>query len=118
MSYTTPSGVAPRPGIIKNCVALNSDVKSIGSASRIVGYSAPEISPSHIVELTRNYALSSMMVTIADKNKNPLKIGHNQVDAADVSILISKIKSFWTYTMGWDTEIWDIEEGRWPLPSS
>lgn len=96
---------------IRNCVALNEEVHCSGETfniARIVGDSRFRRSDYEEI-LSDNYADYDM-----DLSGGPLVFEHNMPDGADLRNDAELTASFWTDTMGWDTDIWNITDGKLP----
>lgn len=95
---------------IQDCVVLSRRIKGTTNVRRIADNKATNSYPG---ELSGNYALADMVVTI-DNAVNALIKGHDQVDGEDLNMEDAMTAAFWTETMGWDEEIWSFSDGRLP----
>ena len=122
-SSTSAGGVAGRndsggSGIVKNCVALNPQIKGTGYWTSYIGRvsgNANVLSPPGFVN---NYARSDM------KNSSgtvpSLTIGLNTLHGTNTTVASWHTASWWTTasnwnTAAWDTNIWDIQNGKLPI---
>ena len=96
---------------ITNCAALNPIIERTGGTGttfgRVVGNNGT---------LSNNVALVDMQAL------DGITFGagaHDNLDGADITAAQAKTAAFWTTTTptwtGWDTTVWDIEDGRLPI---
>jgi len=90
---------------IMNCVALN-PIMANQRRERIVCTYYPQFGDAFI--LFGNYALYDRPISEWTPK------GHDQYDGADVTMEEALTAAFWTETMGWDTNVWIIEDGELP----
>ena len=95
-----------------NCVALNPNISG-EPARRVVSchYGLEGI-------LSGNRAFEDMIVIINDEYCQeiyPIDKGHDKADGEDISKVQTLSAMFWTDTMNWSEEVWDITDGRLPI---
>ncbi|MCL2068240.1 MAG: InlB B-repeat-containing protein [Treponema sp.] len=112
-----------RPGTTLNCAAFNPIVVASDNTN-IIGRIAGE---NNGVSLSHMYARNPMTVKhswngTTGTDKNPLDKGLDEIDGADITEAQWNAASWWTSAANWnttdgsvwDTDIWDITDGRLP----
>lgn len=104
-------------GMVKNCVALQSEIIIGDSWEWLSGRISGHIHPDYAV-LKSNYALNTM------KDKNGTTAWENKTidnkDGADVTMAAASVKAFWETAanwdgdVGWDNDVWYIIDGKLP----
>ncbi|MCL2049050.1 MAG: hypothetical protein FWG87_10010 [Defluviitaleaceae bacterium] len=85
-------------GEIINSVALNPTIESKLSVARV----------SESATLTNTYALADMVLKFEHID------GYAIEDGIDITMPQALTAEFWTDTLGWDTYIWNIQDGELP----
>lgn len=103
-------------GNVTRCVALNTNIQGDEKVGRVIGEEIYNTEESAVV-LTENYALADMQIKEDYMYKELVK-GPDQIDGADIILEEAARVDFWTDTLGWDSTVWQIEDGCLPVLKS